>query len=119
MKRAFTAFILLFLLAVGCSNSTGPKNKTHAVLYEVQGSTVQVFVTIENEDGGTSQFDKISPPWTYSFPDKKDEGTFVFISAQNQTDRGSVTVNIYRDGDLFKTATSTGAYVIAEASGSL
>jgi hypothetical protein len=42
---------------------------------------------------------------------------FVYISAQNNQD--NVTVKIIVDGDTFKESTSTGAYVIATASGLL
>ena len=76
-----------------------------------------VDITIENEDGGTSQFADVATPWAYEFESTKD--AFVYVSAQNQQNNGSVTVTIYINGDVFKTSTSTGAYVIATASGSI
>ena len=87
------------------------------VEYKVTGTASEVDVTYENEDGGTSQQSNVSVPWSYSFTG--DPGDFVYISAQNQGESGSVTVTIYTDGDKFKSSTSSGAYVIATASGSL
>ncbi len=83
------------------------------VTYEVTGTAGLVDITIQNEDDSISQFDDVSTPWTYSF---YPSGTFVYVSAQNQRDSGSVTARIYLDGNLEKESTSIGAYVIATAS---
>ena len=40
-------------------------------------------------------------------------------TGQNNNNSGDVTVTIKRDGSVFETATSSGAYVIATASGSI
>ena len=72
-------------------------------------------VTLNNSSGGTEQFDNVPVPHTYSYKTFSDD--FLYISAQNQGDSGSVTVSIYLKGDLYKTSTSVGAYVIATASG--
>jgi len=85
--------------------------------YKVTGSANTVDVTYSNESEGTSQESNVSIPWTYSF--EGEEGQFVYISAQNQGETGSVTVTIYRNGKKIETSTSNGAYVIATASGSL
>ena len=85
--------------------------------YKVTGSANTVDVTYSNESEGTSQESNVSIPWTYSFDGE--EGQFVYISAQNQGETGSVTVTIYRNGKKIETSTSNGAYVIATASGSL
>lgn len=74
-------------------------------------------ITYENKDGGTEQKSSVSSSWSYSFTGES--GQFVYISAQNNNQSGSVTVKIIRDGSAFKEATSSGAYVIATASGSL
>ena len=87
------------------------------VKYEVTGTASSVDVTYENSDGGTSQSSNVSVPWEYSFTGNP--GDFVYISAQNQGSSGTVTTKILTDGDKFKSSTSTGAYVIASASGSL
>jgi len=86
------------------------------VEYRVSGSAYSVFITYVNKTEGTSQ-EYSNTPWSYSWSGAK-SGQFLYVSAQNQWDTGSVTVEIYKNGNLFKTSTSTGAYVIATASGS-
>lgn len=112
--------IFLYLLIISCEDtSTNNTKKYYEVKYRVDGTAETVFVTIESQDGGTSQFNDVSPPWNYIFDEKQPEGTFVYISAQNMTNAGSVIVEIYRDGEIFKQTVSSGSYVIATASGSL
>ena len=117
--RKVTIFGFILLLFIGCETSTDSQSKRYSVRYEVTGTAKTVFITIENDTGGTSQYADVSIPWTYNFRTRKEEGTFVYVSAQNQGETGSVTASIYRDEVLFKTSTSSGSYVIATASGSL
>ena len=113
-------FALLFLLFVsGCSQgSSGPTMTT--IVYEVSGTTSEISsITISNSDGGTSQYTDITTlPWTYTFSVSSDEYTFLYVSAQNGTKSESVTVKIYKNDSVYKESTSSGAYVIATASGS-
>jgi hypothetical protein len=110
MKKV--ALILLVILALSQCDLFAP-----TVTYEVTGSASSVDVTYENEDGGTSQQSGVSVPWSYSFTGHN--GDFVYISAQNNGSSGSVTVTIYKNDSVFKTSTSSGAYVIADAYGTL
>jgi hypothetical protein len=87
------------------------------VEYRVTGTALTVDLTIENSNGGTSQYSDEPLPWSYSYTGRSDD--FVYVSAQNQGDTGTVTATIYIDGDVYKTSTSSGAYVIATASGSI
>jgi hypothetical protein len=86
---------------------------THAVRYEVTGSADCVSMTYTNASGGTSQEADMAVPWSESFT--AEDGEFLYISAQNKTEYGSVTVTIYVDNVPVETSTSSGAYVIAEA----
>jgi hypothetical protein len=86
-----------------------------AVVYKIDGSAEEVDVTLSNPTGGTEQYSSVSLPYKYSYYSFSDD--FVYISAQNQGEYGTVRVSIYVDGELFKTASSSGAYVIATASG--
>jgi len=86
------------------------------VEYRISGSAYSVFITYANKTEGTSQ-EYANIPWAYSWSGAK-SGQFLYVSAQNQWETGSVTVEIYKNGSLYKTSTSTGAYVIATASGS-
>ena len=117
-KRKGGWFILLVMLSLfvnGCSVVS--QQKDPEVKYEVTGTATTVDITMENSSGGTSQFSDVAVPWSTYFTSKS--GAFVYISAQNQASSGSVTVRIYKDGIVFKESTSSGAYVIATASGSL
>lgn len=84
--------------------------------YKVDGTATDVAITYANSAEGTSQITTKSP-WTYSFERPK-AGQFLYVSAQNQNATGTVHVSITRNGTLFKESTSSGAYVIATASGS-
>lgn len=87
--------------------------------YEVLCTAIPnlVSITIENEGGGTSQYTDVATPWNYQF--EGSSGDFVYVSAQNQQDHGNVTATIYINGGVFQTSTSSGAYVIASAYGSI
>ena len=79
----------------------------YSVEYRVTGTAQKVSVTIENKDGGTSQFSDVSIPWSYKFNSKYD--TWVYCSAQNQGESGTVIVTIYVNNIIFKQSTSSGA----------
>lgn len=98
-----------------CWDETVYENYT--IKYEVTGSAKSVSLTIENSSGGTSQFSDKSLPWTYTFTSKYD--TWLYCSAQNQGNAGTVTVKLYTNNEIFKQSTSEGAYVIASASGTV
>jgi len=87
----------------------------YKVEYKVTGTTSSVSLTYSDSNEGTAQESDVAIPWTYTFNAKVDH--FLYISAQNQEDSGSVTTTIYTHGSVFKTTTSTGAYVIATSSG--
>ncbi len=112
MKRLLVVtFIISVFVSLGgsCDTSSSPVR----VEYEVTGTAPTVFVTLNNATGGTEQFSNVSVPRTFTY----DNYTywFMYISAQNEGDSGSVTVTIYVDGKVVATSTSSGAYVIATA----
>jgi len=116
MKKLISVILLVCvmgLIFVGCGGTTITSS---VVEYEITGTATSVSVTLQNETGGTEQYSDVSVPHTYTFNSYTD--WFLYISAQNQGGSGSVTVTIYVDGEVFKTSTSSGAYVIASASGS-
>jgi len=89
------------------------------VLYKVSGTALTVDVTYENSSGGTSQVSGVSLPWQYQFSVTGSAYHFLYVSAQNSGSSGSVTSEIYVDGKVDKSSTSSGAYVIATSSSSL
>lgn len=133
--------IFLALLAVGgigaiasggssSSTSSGSSSRpsvptTHTVVYKVEGTTSMASITYSNAYGDTSQQSDIDVPLTL-----KDgtpgiqmsgmtKGDFLYISAQNSKEYGSVTCAIEVDGIRVKENTSRGAFTIATCSGSL
>lgn len=86
------------------------------IIYEITGTADEVDVTLENATGGTEQYSNVYIPIKYSYDSFADN--FLYIAAQNQGEHGTVNVSIYVNGRLFKAASSSGAYVIATASGS-
>jgi len=113
--------ILLIMIFVGCRKTTPTPTITYipvtypTVVYEITGSAYFASVTLSNRAGGTEQYANVAIPWSYT--DKSFSGSFLYISAQNQGEYGSITVSIYVNNNLFKKSTSSGAYVIATASG--
>lgn len=99
----------------GGQDGPGP-TKLVSVEYRVDGTATQGAMTYSNASEGTSQV-TANLPWNVKFTSTK-AGQFVYISAQNQNDTGSVHVSIFLNGTLYKESISSGAFVIATASGS-
>lgn len=108
--------LLLFImgLASSCSN---PFDSSIDLRYEVTGSAELVNITYENLNGGISQLSAIPLPWSVTL--SADPGDYVYLSAYNRGESGSVTVTIYEDGSVFKRASSEGAHVTASVGGTL
>ena len=125
MKKLMLIFVAIFFFlraAPNCQqNSTSyphsPSPTVYNVEYKVTGTANKVDIIIENKDGETSMYSDIPIPWSYSF--EREQGEFVYISAQNCGETGSVTVTIYRDGDVFRTATSDDLWATATVYGTL
>jgi hypothetical protein len=122
MKRfivVLTAFIVFFFTS--CDDRSLGLPITHTVKYEITGTAAKVDITMRNSGENTEQYSDISIPWETIFDVTidADDYYFAYYSAQNQGSAGSVTVKIFDDRDLFKIATSSGAYVIARASGGI
>jgi hypothetical protein len=88
----------------------------HHVEYTIDGSARIVGATYRNATGGTEQNDAALPA-NMSF--YATAGSFVYLSAQNKSDNGTVHVAISIDGRLLQQASSSTQYGIATASGSI
>jgi len=128
-NRYLAACIIGLMLLIAFSGCVEPErtyrsttrktytSTTYSIEYRVTGTAKYADVCYENEDEGTSMQDDVKVGvWKYKFKAKR--GQFLYISAQNCGKSGSITVSIYVDGSLYKKSTSSGAYVIATASGS-
>ena len=110
MKKIY--LLLLAISFISCDNTIFGDSDWK---YEVTGTAAIVNVTISNKDEGISQYNGVSVPWSTTFTKDNMYTYNAFISAQNQGASGSVTVKIYRNGGLVKSATSDGANCIAIA----
>ena len=93
-----------------------PEPEEAALRYWVDSDCGRVSTTYATAGGGTAQRDS-GNGYVYTVESGVRSGTFLYISAQNQCDRGNVTVRIYKRGNIYKETSSSGAYVIATASG--
>ncbi len=88
-----------------------PVDDTRTVVYRIDGTASRASLTMRNETGGTEQGTHLVP-WDDTFTVAP--GQFVYLSAQNEGDHGTITCTITSDGQVVQTAESSGAYVIAE-----
>jgi hypothetical protein len=113
------AAIVVVIVAVAMLASSGSKTTagTHTVVYDVTGTgaTHSADLTLEGKDGTVQQNDQ-PVPWTYTR--KASSGDFLYVSAQNKGS-GDITCTITVDGAQLKTSTSSGAFAICQADGSL
>ncbi len=104
----------LGLLLLNEASTPGSAVAGKEVTYRVTGSAALASVTYQNSGGGTEQAE-VALPWSQTIT--APSGGFVYISAQNKSEYGSVTCDIELDGKQYKTSTSTGEYGIASCSG--
>jgi hypothetical protein len=87
------------------------------VEYEVTGTARAASLTLENDTGGTEQ-KTVRIPWSQSYTGFG-RGDFVYVSAQNEGESGGLTCRVTVNGRVEFTSSSTGAYAICTASGSV
>lgn len=100
----------------------GGSSSTHTVVYQVEADTAYGsgrtgMVTIQTDDGGTSQ-GVVALPLASTFTGFH-SGDFAYVSVQNQQHAGSVACRITVDGTVLSENTSTGGYTIATCQGSV
>ena len=116
MKRKYFLVVLFLILAMflsGCGGLVTPTYE-YKVEYKISGTAKSVSVTLSNPTGGTEQYSDVDLPKSYSY--KYFSDNFLYISAQNNGETGTVNVKCYYKGQLKDSAHSEGAYVIATAS---
>lgn len=88
-----------------------------SVVYEVEGTADSVSITIQTPSGSSQAANRAVPLTSDGSPGIEiagfTAGDFVYLSAQNEGEYGTVTCRISVDGDVVSEVTSTGAYTIA------
>ncbi|MGP8243860.1 MAG: hypothetical protein ACLQVN_04995 [Bryobacteraceae bacterium] len=102
---------VLHLSSGGAVSSSQP-----AVAYEARGTAGRVSLTYTNASGGMEQ-QTVTLPWNKDFGVPR--GTMLYLSAQNENERGTVTARIYVNGDVLQEAESSTPYGIASVSGTV
>lgn len=95
-----------------CGSARSNSSATRQAKYQVSGTGL-ASLTYSNAQGGTEQ-KEVQLPWSTSFAVR--DGAFLYLSAQNKEEHGSITVDILVDRQILKTSTSEGGYTIASAS---
>lgn len=117
MKNLKVMMITLIMCLVSMT-SCNKVDDVHQYSYEVSGTSGDYNVTLEASPSGTEQYSNVGNDWWYKWEQTGNNPRFLYISAQNQNDFGTVIVKIIRDGITIATNSSSGAYVIATSSGS-
>jgi hypothetical protein len=109
-------FAVLFLLMffTGCAND--PLSASITVKYQVSGTAVSADVDYIDQNGELAIINNVALPWTITFT--RDKGDTVYLSAQNTGTTGTVIVEIFSNGTLFDTDTSSDS-TAATAEGTL
>lgn len=118
----FVSLLAVFISLSGCGgggDSAPSAPRIFNVVYEVSGFGVPTASATYRTPAGATQQDKVVilkapaklPPFTGSYSAR--EGDFLYISAQNDTSMGVVSVSIIVDGKSIGGATSSAPYGIA------
>ena len=104
---------LLVFFLLSCKGEPGTPPIQHPFIYEITGTAIRVDLRYQDpRRGGYTEILNVSLPWTkdlmYLEPDEV--GNPYYLSAQNITSAGSVTVSVYIDGFLEKTETNANAF---------
>ena len=109
----FLVLGLWFSMAVFCCSGAGLR-RTHKIKYRVDGTTTSASLTYENESGNTEQISMVRVPWEKTLT--VSDGTFLYISAQNQEEYGTIRTWVEVDDKAYQLSTSQGGYTIATSS---
>jgi len=119
---------LVCLVISSCSKEDLTKEVTYPYRYEVTGTGGDYSMTIQNTSDNTQQWSSVGNGWVYSWTQKltvdgngtplENQTRWLYVSAQNNSSTGNVTVKIYRNNVVVATNTGYGAYAIATVSGS-
>jgi hypothetical protein len=119
-KLLFMAIALVpYMMLTSCVEMAEQGSVSRRVIYRVEGSAFQAKITYANETNGnttvtsgSNEHGHMSWSETVTLP----AGSMAYLTAQNQSDSGTVVAEILYQGYLVKSSESSGAYCIATAS---
>jgi len=113
LSATFRIAVILFLVVCMCISAACQRNDN--VTYEVTGDAESVDITLTNSTGDTEQYNDVPLPFRMDFGGHSDSD--VYLYAYNRGESGSINLNVYVNGQLFKSAYSSGPYVNAVVTG--
>jgi hypothetical protein len=117
LKRFSLAICLVLALftitLISANTACQPPNDN--VTYEVIGNADSVNVVLNNDMGGSETYNDVPLPFRMDYGGFNER--YVYLYAYNTGETGTITVNIYVNGKLFKTATGSGPYTTAIVEG--
>jgi hypothetical protein len=107
---------LVFQVSAPSRSYTTPADseRGRTVSYYVTGTASSASLTYQNAQGGTEQR-TVTLPWHIDFLATPD--MFLYLSAQNQDDSGTIECAILSGSATIQRASSSGGYTIASCSG--
>ena len=102
-KILLVLLIIVSLVLIACNTLLSN------YMYEITGTATSVRITFYDENGSTIQ-QPVNLPWSYSFQRSNGYDFFAYLSAQNEGTDGTVTAKIYKEGNVERQATASGAY---------
>ena len=109
-----TGMVVALFLANVPSTMTA-SSAGNLITYEISGTASLASVIMSTPGGSTEQVSALSIPWTRHLLNFR-RGDHLYLSAQNKSRGGCVTVTILLDKRQLRTATSCGEHVIATTS---
>jgi hypothetical protein len=106
------ALLSMMLIGIGTNIACQPNDN---VTYEVVGDADSVNIVLSNDTGGTEEYNDVPLPFRMDYGGFNER--YVYLYAYNNGDSGSMTLNIYVNGKIFKTASSSGPYTNATVYG--
>lgn len=117
MKRLL-ALSLIALAACTTSTPGTTASTAHRIEYRVIGTGTAGVITYETATGDSAQQANKALPWSFEMTDIE-EGSFLYVSAQNGTGSGTISCAILVDGITVESNDSSGQFTICTASGTL
>ena len=113
-RRWLVAASIVLAIASACSGSpTTPSGSE--VEYRILGTATRASVSYRNATGGTTTAD-VNLPWVYHWSGAR-KGDFLYVSAFNRVESGTIKAQIFKQGTLFRESESSRAFGFASVSG--